>query len=375
MDWEWIVIVAVAVAGLWWISSAFARRRIVASLGDPVAARTGTEDTASAQNGEVLRLIADFGHTAKSGPLSARIHAVRAGMDAFGGELNRDPEALGVRVDEVDVDGIPGEWVRAPHADPDRRLLYLHGGAFFVGSRLSHRPLTAELAKRTGLSVLVVDYRLLPEHKRVNGIIDCQSAYRWILQRGPDADGEPSKVFVAGDSAGGNLTLMLTWWIRDQKLRQVDGAVALSPATDSTFQSPSLRTNAPSDPMLGPDLGRLLKLPRWLLLFLTAIAARMSPRNPLISPFHADLSNLPPTLVQASECEMLFDDARRYTHKARLAGSPVTLQTWAGMVHVWQFFHGVLPEARDALDHIAAFLGEGGAAKRQDPALLDRHHL
>ena len=363
MNWAVLLVGAAAALVLWLVWSSRARKRIRLALGDPTAARAGTRDTPSDANGEVLRLVADFGQETRRGPLSQRIAAVREGLDSFGGNMERDPDELGVRLQELDVEGVSAEWVLAPDSDPDRRLLYLHGGAFFVGSRLSHRPLTAELAKRTGLSVLVIDYRLLPEHKRRDGIIDCQNAYRWILKNGPGAAGAPTEVFVAGDSAGGNLTLMLTWWIRDQQLRQVDGAVALSPATDSTFQSPSLRTNVSTDPMLGPDLGRLMKLPRWLLLGLTAIAARMSPRNPLISPFHADLSKLPPTLVHASECEMLFDDARRYVHKAKSEGSPVLLQTWPGMVHVWQFFHHTLPEASEALDKITEFVG--GRSSRQ----------
>lgn len=364
MNWEVVLVGAAAALVLWLVWRSRVRKRMRLALGDPTAARAGTRDTPSDANGEVLRLVADFRRQARRGPMSQRLAAAREGMDSFGGNMKRHPNDLCVRVQELDVEGVSAEWVLAPDSDPDRRLLYLHGGAFFVGSRLSHRPLTAELAKRTGLSVLVIDYRLLPEHKRRDGIVDCQNAYRWILKNGPDVARAPIEMFVAGDSAGGNLTLMLTWWIRDQQLRQVDGAVALSPVTDSTFQSPSLRANASTDTMLGPDLGRLMKLPRWLLLGLTAVAARMSPRNPLISPFHADLSNLPPTLVHASESEMLFDDARRYVHKAKSEGSPVLLQTWPGMVHVWQFFHDILPEASEALDRITEFMGSRSSRRR-----------
>ena len=361
MRWEaWAVLLTIAAAAvvLWWAFKAHTRRRLLRSLGDIAANRMATREAPGTEHQEVLDVIADFGHVARRGSPKRRLVALREGMDSFGGDIARDPEALGVRIEEIDVDGVPGEWVIAPHSDPNRRLLYLHGGAFFVGSRMSHRPLTAELAKRTGTSVLVVDYRLLPEHKRIDGIVDCQNSYRWILEHGPGVDGAPAEVFVAGDSAGANLALMLTWWIRDKGLRQVDGAVVFSPPTDSTFQSPSMHTNAPSDPMLGPDLGLLMKLPGWLLLPLTLIAARMRPSNPLISPLHANLSGLPPTLIQASESEMLFDDARRYARKAVNAGSPVVLQTWPGMVHVWQFSHTVLPEAREALGHVAAFIND-----------------
>jgi len=357
MTWEFWLSAALALLALWLLWRLRVRRLARQALGDPSAARASTRDTASDANQEVLRLVADFGRQTRSVPARQRLAALREGMDTFAVGESRRPDELGVRVQEANVDGVSAEWVLAPDADPNRRMLYLHGGAFFVGSPLSHRPLTAELAKRTGLSVLVIDYRLMPESKRLDGIVDCHTAYLWILRNGPGTPGAPTHLFVAGDSAGGNLTLMMTAWIRNQQLRQVDGAVALSPATDSTFGSPSLRGNVPTDAMLGPGLGRLMKLPTWALLGLTGFAARMSPRNPLISPLHGDLSNLPPTLVQASESEMLFDDARRYVQKAQRQGSPVMLQTWPGMVHVWQIFHHVLPEANEALDGIAKFIG------------------
>jgi epsilon-lactone hydrolase len=204
--------------------------------------------------------------------------------------------------------------------------------------------------------VLAIDYRLMPEHRRSDGIDDCRTAYRWILDNGPDGEnGPPDALFVAGDSAGGNLTLMLTAWARDAGLRAVDGAVALSPATDSTFGSPSLTTNVATDPMLGPIFRSMARVPRWLMLWFAVLTNRASPRNPQLSPVYGDLAGLPPTLVQASEDEILIDDARRYANKARAAGSPVELETWHGMVHVWQIFVTTLPEARDAFDEIGAF--------------------
>jgi len=371
MPWEpWVVAALVLIVG-WWLWNLWSRIRIERSLGDPAADRATTRTMASEANREVHRLVAEFGRQARSAPPRKRLAALRVAMDNFGGAGSRDPAELGVRIERCDAGGIPAEWVLAPDSDPDRRLLYLHGGAFFVGSPLSHRPLTAAMALRTRCSVLVIDYRLLPEHKRIDGIVDCQRAYRWILEHGPLGKGRPKQVFVAGDSAGGNLTLVLIAWIRDHALRQVDGAAALSPATDSTFRSPSLRRNIRSDPMLGPGLGALMKIPRLLLLLLTAIAARMRPNHPLISPFHGDLSGLPPTLIQASEVEMLFDDARRYVRKAEALGSPVRLQTWPGMVHVWQIFHHVLPEANEALDEIARFFDRSSGRPRLAGAPLE----
>jgi len=256
----------------------------------------------------------------------------------------------------VDAGGVPAEWVLAPGADASRRLLYIHGGAYTMGSPKSHRRLTSKFSEITGGAVLAVDYRLMPEHPRRAGIEDCRTAYRWLLGNGPQGPAPAAKVWVAGDSAGGNLTLSLIAWVRDAGLRAPDGAVALSPATDGTLASPSLRSNVATDPMLGPLFAWLAKIPRTVLLWAGWLQTRINPRDPVVSPVYGDLSRLPPVLVQASEAEMLRDDARRYTNRAAAAGSPVQLQTWDHMVHVWQIFHPDLSEGREAFEEIRKFL-------------------
>lgn len=284
-------------------------------------------------------------------PRRQHIPALRRYLDeAF---QDDDPE---VRILQVQADGVPAEWVLASGARPARRLLYLHGGAFATGSPRSHRRLTRVLSRLTGAAVLSIDYRLMPEHPRRAGIEDCRRAWRWLLDHGPEGPGPAETLWVAGDSAGGNLTLSLLAWVRDGGGRQPDGAVVFSPATDSTLGSPSLRRHLGSDPMLGPLIGPMLRVPRPLLLWSSWLLTRINPRHPDISPVHGDLSRLPPVLVQASEAEMLRDDARRYVNRARAAGSPVQLQTWDHMVHVWQIFHPELPEGREALEQAAAFL-------------------
>lgn len=173
---------------------------------------------------------------------------------------------------------------------------------------------------------------------------------------------------VAGDSAGGNLTLAVIAWARDEGLRAADAAVAFSPATDNTLTSPSLVANAPSDPMLGPAFGKLLRVPRFLLWWGSCFTNRISPTHPSVSPLRGDLSQLPPVLVQVSEAEMLYDDARRYVRKAQLAGSPVQLQSWPHMVHVWQIFNPELPEANEAFDCIEAFLAQCQPVVKEEAA-------
>ncbi len=283
-------------------------------------------------------------------PRSQHLQVLRKYMDeAF-------PDHGEATVTPVDAGGVPAEWVLAPGADPARRVLYIHGGAFMLGSPKSHRRLTRAFSELAGAAVLAIDYRMMPEHPRMAGIEDCRSAYRWMLGHGPDGAGPASAVYVAGDSAGGNLTLSLIAWVRDQGLRAPDAAVALSPATDVTMASPSLRSNLRTDPMLAPLFGILAKIPRTLLLWFGWLRTRINPRQPVVSPVYGDLRGLPPVLIQASEAEMLRDDARRYANKAVAAGSPVELQTWEHMVHVWQLFHPDLPEGREALEEIRRFI-------------------
>ena len=249
-----------------------------------------------------------------------------------------------------------GEWVRAKNADPDKRILYIHGGAFTVGSALSHRAITAKLAELTGASVCAINYRLMPENPRKAGVEDSRAAYKWILENGPDGPFSVSKLCVSGDSAGGNLTLSVIQWARDENLRAADAAVPLSPLIDSTFSGPSIMSNLDSDKMLKPMIGDLAKTPKLLLLWGSWKGLGYPPSSPTVSPIFGDLSNLPPTLIQVSSTEILYDDARRYTAKARKAGSEVKLQSWSNMCHVFQIFDQMLPESGHALDEIAKFL-------------------
>lgn len=258
----------------------------------------------------------------------------------------------------VDAGGVAAEWVMAPGADPKRRLLYIHGGAFSMGSPKGHRTVTNKYSEIAKAAVLAIDYRLMPEHTRKNGIQDCRDAYQWMLENGPDGSGPAEKVWVSGDSAGGNLTLQLIAWARDNDIRQADAAIALSPTTDATYSSPSIKYNHGSDPMLGPLFSKLVKAPQFLVLWLSFLGQRIVPSSPLVSPVFGDLSNLPPTLVHASHAEVLFDDAKRYVNKAVAAGSPVKLQSWEHMVHVWHIFYPKLEGARDAWDEIERFIAE-----------------
>ncbi|MEP6342806.1 MAG: alpha/beta hydrolase [Maricaulaceae bacterium] len=258
-----------------------------------------------------------------------------------------------IRLDER---SIPGEWVLVAGADPGRRILYLHGGAFMVGSAISHRAITYNLAKRTKAAVFAPDYRLMPEHSRQDITEDAQAAYDWILNTGPNGPRKAQRLAIGGDSAGASLTLALLAWARSTKRRTANAAFVFSAPVDTTFQSPSLRENYKTDLMLQSFASSFLKLPRSARLWVCWKILGLSPAHPSVSPIMGSLHKLPPLLMQVSRHEMLFDDSVRYAEKSTRAGNDVTLQSWSHVPHTFQFFDKMLPEATRAMDEVAAFL-------------------
>lgn len=264
-----------------------------------------------------------------------------------------------VTITEVDANGVSAEWV-VPNsgADTGRRLLYIHGGAFFMGSPRTHRPITTHLAEGMNAAVLAIDYRMLPENPRQAGIDDCETAWRWMAENGPEGAATARRMMVAGDSAGGNLTLSLLLALKADGERQADAACAIAPLTDATMQSDSLIENAPTDALLGNMIGPLEAIPVEERAALQAETWGIAADHPSVSPLHGDLDGLPPILVHASTSECLYDDARRYTDKATAAGTDVTLQTRDGLMHVWHNFAPNVPESVEALAEISAFFND-----------------
>jgi len=257
-----------------------------------------------------------------------------------------------------DAGGVAAEWVVAPGVSTDRRVLYIHGGGFVAGSPKSHRTITSQFSKVSGCAVLSIDYRMMPEYRIFNCVEDCRTAYRWILENGPDGPAKIQQLYIGGDAAGGNLTLSLLAWIRDNALRAPEAAVVMSPLTDVTFSGESVRKNLDTDVMLKPLVKPLVALPAFARSWWVVWTYKVRPANPLVSPLLGDLSSLPPILVQASEAEILLDDARRYAFKACASGSKTQLQTWSDMVHIWQIFYPELPQAAEAWDEIGKFLAK-----------------
>lgn len=340
---------------LWAIARFYLQGPSMATFDAPTPPPAQNDQVSPAHGAAVERVRGLGGDGTRPSGRQAMLQSMRSAMDDMGREVAFDGDIRAVDIPAGDGT-VRAEWVLAANSNPDRRLLYLHGGAFTAGSPLSHRAITTEYATRLGWSVLAVDYRLMPEHRRRAGIDDCQAAYRWIIDNGPNGAAAADRLVVSGDSAGGNLTLVVLAWARDQGLRAADAAVALCPATDGTLGSPSMRDNVPTDVMLGPLLGRVVAAPRAVLLWFGWVSNRILPRDPIVSPLHGNLSNLPPTLVHASSAEMLFDDGVRYVNKAQAAGSVAELGVWQGLLHVWHIFVRDVPESQQAFDQIEAFI-------------------
>jgi len=251
-----------------------------------------------------------------------------------------------VEIKKVNVGSVPAEWQIVPGTINDRVLLYFHGGGMVLMSPKTHRRLTIELAKLTKMRLLSVDYRLAPKHPFPAGLEDCVRAYDWLLSQGFKAE----NIVIAGDSAGGNLTLATLIKLRDDGIPLPAGAVAMSPGIDYTNNSKTILENAKTDPILA-DIGVFWWPPAYL--------AGADPNNPLISPVLADLKGLPPILIQVSKSEMLYDHSTRFVERAKTAGLDVTLQEWEDTTHVFQYFGFIdLPEAKEALTKIGEFINE-----------------
>jgi monoterpene epsilon-lactone hydrolase len=303
---------------------------------------------------ELISALKDLRQLALNLSIGLKKHDIKASRESFDA-ITDDFECKSEFI-ACDAGGVPAEWVIAPGADKDRRVLYIHGGGFLVGSPKSHRTITHAFSEVSGCAVLAIDYRMMPEFKHQHCVEDCRTAYQWILENGPDGPSKTRQLFIGGDSAGGNLTLSLIAWIRDNKQQAPAAAVVFSPVTDVTFSGPSFRSNHDTDHVLKSFLKPLVVMPSFIKSWTLLWTYKTRPCNPVPSPLFGDLSDLPPILVQASETEMLLDDARRYVYKACASGTNARLQTWDDMPHVWQIFYPQLPQAVEAWNEVGKFL-------------------
>jgi acetyl esterase/lipase len=274
------------------------------------------------------------------GTTDFNMKALRRGMGS-----RREPTIKDVKLIRLMVGKIPCEWVVAAGADPDVRLLYLHGGGFVSGSGAYYLPLAAHISAAAKCAVLLPDYRLAPEHPFPAGLDDCVAAHKWITTNGPSGPGPAKATFIAGDSAGGNLTLATLLALRDRRMTLPAGGIPLSPTTDWTLASDSLKTVI--DPIISA---------RTMPIFRDHYLGKKDIRNPHASPVFGNYAGIPPLLIQVGEHEMLRDDSIRVAKKARSDGIPVKLEVWKGMFHVFQSHEPLLPEARESIQHIAEFM-------------------
>jgi phosphinothricin tripeptide acetyl hydrolase len=253
------------------------------------------------------------------------------------------PTPAEVKVERVNAPTASAEWLRPPSAAPGRVLLYLHGGGYVIGSPRSHRHLAAAIAGAAGASALLLDYRLAPEHPFPAAVEDATSAYRWLL----DQAIAPERIVIAGDSAGGGLTVATLLALREARVPLPAGGVCISPWVDLTCGGASYGTKADADPIVRRS--GVEEMAR-------AYLGATPPRTPLASPLFADLRGLPPLLIHVGSDEVLLDDAVQLAERAKAAGVDATLEVYDRMIHVWHWFLPMLDEAQTAVEAIGRFV-------------------
>ena len=273
------------------------------------------------------------------------VEEARAGFEQIASMFPVDAD---IKREVVSAGGVKAEWVSAPDAEAGRAVLYLHGGGYVIGSINTHRSLAARLARASRARVLLIDYRLAPEHPHPTAVDDSVAAYRWMLAQGL----KPARIAVAGDSAGGGLTVATLVAIRDAKLPLPGAAACLSPWVDLEGVGESMTTKADIDPIV--QKAGLVRMA-------VAYLGGKDPRTPLAAPLYADLSGLPPLLIQVGTAETLLDDAARLAEHARKAGVTVSYEPWEDMIHVWHLFAPMLDEGQQAIDRIGEFVRKQAA--------------
>ena len=255
----------------------------------------------------------------------------------------RFPLAEDVRCEKVNAAGVPAEWVTTPEVNEERVIYYLHGGGYVLGSINTHREMISRLSQAAGAKALAIDYRLAPENPFPAAVDDSVAAYRWLLSSGVDH----ARVVVAGDSAGGGLTVATLVALRDAGEPLPAAGVCISPWADLECNWESMAVTAEDEGMIVRE--SILQMAR-------AYLGEADPRTPLASPVYADLTGLPPLLIQVGTAGDLLDDATRLAERAKIDGIDVTLESWEEMIHVWHMFAAMLPEGQQAIERIGEFI-------------------
>ena len=255
------------------------------------------------------------------------------------------------KIQQLQIGKIDAEWISVGTPLENYVILYLHGGAYCIGSSNTHRELAARISKASKIKTLLINYRLAPEHPYPAAIEDVVFTYDWLLKNGFLSN----NVIIIGDSAGGGLAISALVKLRDLGAPIPAAAVCISPWTDLQLTGDSIQTHTQKDPFLTHQ---------WLQLMARHYAANNDIQTPFISPQNADLSMLPPLLIQVGSDEILLSDSIRLAERAREAGVDSTLDVWENMWHVWHFFVGKMPEANCAINRICNFIHEHINKKR-----------
>ncbi len=258
----------------------------------------------------------------------------------------RMPPHPNATIESVDVSGVPADLIFTPEASSEHIILYLHGGGYLFGSRSSHRRVASDLSAAAKARVLLIDYRLAPEHPFPAALEDGLTSYRWLREQRNYA---PTQIALAGDSAGGNLALGMMLSLRKNNQPLPACALLMSPLTDMERKGRTVQTKAEVEPIVSPEL-------------LEMVANSYLPEgnflNPIVSPIHADLSNLPPLLIHVGSQEVLLDDSLRLASKAAEDNVAVELKVWQDMIHCFHQFAPNLAEGREAIKEAGAFLAK-----------------
>jgi len=264
--------------------------------------------------------------------------ALRAQYHAL---CNFEPAPADVAAEEAHIGQVKGEWVRVAESEPQRLLLYFHGGGYVAGSPASHRPLVAKLCRAGAAAALSLDYRLAPEFPFPAALRDAVDAYRFLTTKAF----HPGSIVLAGDGAGGGLAMATAMAIRNGGMPLPAGVIALSPWADLTLSGWSIMRNAESDAALA-----------WDLLFVSARSYLngANPADPYDSPVFGSMRDFPPIMVHAGSREILRDDASRLGELAAAANVPVSVEVYDGMQHLFQA--SSLPEAKVSLNRLGQFI-------------------
>ena len=248
-----------------------------------------------------------------------------------------------VTVTAVDAGGVSAEWIAPDDAVDGAGLLYLHGGGYVFGGLDSHRDIACRLAQGAGVRALLIDYRLAPEHEFPAALEDALAAYRWLLDGGQAAD----RLVVAGDSAGGGLSVALMTQLKSLQVPLPKAAVLMSPWTDLANTGDSVTRFGEADAMISPQA---------VAKFANLYLGDQDATNPLASPLYADLAGLPPTQILVGSEEVLLSDSERLAAGINAAGGQAELAVWPKMPHVFPLLAGVIPEGRQAVQDMSGFI-------------------